>query len=186
LLVALPFIFFTNEYHVLPPHTLQSGQPPSTIQITKRFLNAQTEAIKEEFESARCLGAATAEEWLKGLEERGKEKKADGARWERWESTGGVLSMRHSDDGGLANSFNVEASALVKKETVMKAESSASLDGTSPISRYRPANSLPSRNFPPFTASRPSHPTQASLRKFFLFCLVSRLRSQVFGKAWWN
>jgi hypothetical protein len=159
LLTALSFIFFTNEKHALSPHTLQSGQPPTNIQITKRFLNSQIDEIKEEFENAKALGTATAEEWLKGLEERGKEKKADGARWERWESMGGVLSMRRSHEKDSAQH-------LVKNEPAVKPEPST-LHGTSPISRYPPVNSLPPRNFFPFTTTRSSNSINTSLRKFF-------------------
>jgi len=43
------------------------------------------------------MGTGTAEEWLKGLDERGKEKRADASRWERWESIGGVQRMQNSE-----------------------------------------------------------------------------------------
>ncbi|KAH9217244.1 hypothetical protein DL95DRAFT_386749 [Leptodontidium sp. 2 PMI_412] len=39
------------------------------------------------------MGSATAEEWLKGLEGRGRERKNDAARWERWEASGGIAKM---------------------------------------------------------------------------------------------
>jgi hypothetical protein len=162
-MVALPFIFMTNEYHVLSSHTLQSGQPPSVIQITKRFLKTQIEEIKKDFEDAKSLGAATAEEWLKGLEERGKEKRYDGARWERWENSGGLLSM------GISRPSAVEASTIAKKEPIVKIETSIS-DGLNSVNRYQLANPLPSRNFPPFPAGRPVQSVQTSLRKFSSLC----------------
>jgi len=93
LLAALPFVFFTNELHVISPTTLQSGQHPSGIQITKHFSNAEVEEIKREFEDVKAMGSATAEEWIKGLEGRGKERRNDAARWERWEAGGGSVRM---------------------------------------------------------------------------------------------
>jgi hypothetical protein len=91
---ALPFIFVTNELHVLPPATLQSGQPPPTIQITKQFFQHHIDDLKAEFSQVQSLGSATAEEWIKGLDERGKERRNDAGRWEKWESSGGVSRMR--------------------------------------------------------------------------------------------
>ena len=166
LLSALPFVFLTNELHVLPQATLQSGQPPPTIQISKWWSNSQVEEIRQEFEGAMTLGSATAEEWLKGLDERGRERKSDAARWERWERSellGNITSTLRVGGPGP-----VKAEAVVKTEPIVKAESSTSSNGPSPITRLQPTNSLPQRNFPPFTGPRtqPSHP---SLRKSFQF-----------------
>lgn len=97
LMAALPPVFFTNELHVITAATLQAGQPPSSVQITKHFLNQQVDDIKKEFEGVQALGSATTEEWLKGLDGRGKERKNDAARWERWEAGGGLAKMRNRD-----------------------------------------------------------------------------------------
>ena len=94
-MAALPFIFLTNELHVVSSATLQNSQPPPTNQITKHFFKSHVEDIKKEFMEVKAMGSATAEEWLKGLEDHGKERKADAARWERYESTGAVERMRH-------------------------------------------------------------------------------------------
>lgn len=91
---ALPFVFFTNELHILPPTTLQNIQPPPTIEITKHFFQSHIEEIKSEFSQVQSLGTATTEEWIKGLEERGKEWRSDVGRWEKWEMSGGVARMR--------------------------------------------------------------------------------------------
>jgi hypothetical protein len=96
LMAALPFVFLTNELHVLPSATLQSGQHPPSIQITKQFSNSQVEEIKREFETVKAMGSATVEEWLKGLDDRGKERRNDASRWERWEVSGGVERIRSS------------------------------------------------------------------------------------------
>jgi hypothetical protein len=92
-MAALPFVFLTNELHIISPGTLKNGQPPSTIQITKHFLKLHVEDMKQEFFAVKAMGSATAEEWLKGLDNRGKERKTDATRWERWEANGGVTRM---------------------------------------------------------------------------------------------
>jgi hypothetical protein len=89
----LPFVFLTNELHVLPLATLQSGQPPPSIQITKNYFRQDLEEIQREFSEVQTMGSATAEEWVKGLEDRGRERKNDAARWERWDLSGGVARM---------------------------------------------------------------------------------------------
>ena len=112
-MTALPFIFLTNELHALSAATLQNGQHPSSIQITKHYSNAQVREIKEEFESVKTMGAATTEEWLKGLDDRGRERRNDAARWERWEVSGGVAKMRNSgNDGLLQNSTQTNSSVF--------------------------------------------------------------------------
>ncbi|EDN91783.1 hypothetical protein SS1G_07644 [Sclerotinia sclerotiorum 1980 UF-70] len=88
---------FTNVVRSDPWHlgpALQNGQPPSTTQITKYYFKKHVEDIKEEFESVKAMGSATIEEWLKGLEDRGKERRNDAARWERWEASGGIVRMK--------------------------------------------------------------------------------------------
>jgi hypothetical protein len=52
--------------------------------------------MKTKLEEVRELGAATAEEWFKGLELDGVEKLAEIARWEHWELTGGFQAITHS------------------------------------------------------------------------------------------
>jgi len=102
-MAALPFIFLTNEMHVLSLTTLQIGPPPPTIQITKNFFQPQIEDIKREFLDVEAMGSATAEEWLKGLDDRGKERRNDSIRWERWEASGGVTRMHITELQGSSN-----------------------------------------------------------------------------------
>ena len=94
---ALPFVFFTNELQILPTATLQYGHPPSTIQMSKHFFQKQIEDLKTEFSEVQSMGTATVEEWIKGLDGRGKERRNDAARWEKWEASGGVLRMRGTE-----------------------------------------------------------------------------------------
>lgn len=93
-MAALPFIFLTNELHVLSTAALQSGQHPASIQITKHFSNLQIDEIKKEFDDVKAMGSATAEEWLKGLDGRGRDRRIDAARWELWDLGGGTGRLR--------------------------------------------------------------------------------------------
>jgi hypothetical protein len=97
LMAALPFVFLTNESHIISPATLQTSHQPQTVQITKHFFTQHVEDIKKEFEGVKALGSATTEEWLKGLDGVGKERRNDSARWERWEISGGLTKMRISN-----------------------------------------------------------------------------------------
>lgn len=49
--------------------------------------------MKSKLDEVRDLGAATAEEWFKGLEVDAKERAAETARWEHWELSGGFQSI---------------------------------------------------------------------------------------------
>jgi hypothetical protein len=96
-MTALPFIFFTNDLHVVYSTTLQQGQPPAHIQLVKYFLTVQVEDIKQEFFKVKAMGSGTAEEWLKGLDDQGREKRNDASRWERWEAAGGIKRMGEAE-----------------------------------------------------------------------------------------
>ena len=95
-MAALSFVFLTSELHVIPAATLQNGAP-SGLQIAKHFYNPHIEGIKQEFEDVKAMGSAAAEEWLKGLDSRGKERKNDGLRWERWAASGGLARMSNTE-----------------------------------------------------------------------------------------
>jgi hypothetical protein len=168
-MAALPFVFLTNELHVLPPSTLHNGPHPPTIQITKRFAKSQIEEIKQEFDNVKTLGSATAEEWLKGLDERGKERRNDAARWERWESRGGVTNMRkvyhetpkpESHNGGILSA------------TISKTASPVT-NGNSPGHLFLPANPVQQpRQFPAFPGPRTSQPVHTVFRKPLSFVVL--------------
>jgi hypothetical protein len=96
-MAALPFIFLTDDLHIVYSTTLQQGQPPANVQLVKYFFKAQVEDIKQEFFKVKAMGSGTAEEWLKGLDDQGREKRNDASRWERWEATGGVKRMREDE-----------------------------------------------------------------------------------------
>ncbi|RSM18615.1 hypothetical protein CDV31_002544 [Fusarium ambrosium] len=96
LLPALPPIFVTDQLHVLPPRVMQTGALPPNTQVTKFFWSEHINQIKNEFEQVKVLGSAATEEWVKGLEIRGKQALADASRWEKWELAGGLNYVRVS------------------------------------------------------------------------------------------
>lgn len=94
-MMALPFIFVTQELHVILPSTVEKGQTPPNTSLTKLYWGAHVEELKQEFFTVKAMGTATAEEWLKGLDPRGKERRSDASRWVNWAvSSGGLKQMR--------------------------------------------------------------------------------------------
>jgi hypothetical protein len=93
-MTALPFVFLTGDLHVISSLTLQNEDPPPDFRPTKLFFKPQVEAIKAELVKTQSMGEGTADEWAKGLEGVGVEKRNDVFRWERWEAAGGVQRMR--------------------------------------------------------------------------------------------
>ncbi|KAI2621059.1 hypothetical protein GGR54DRAFT_85469 [Hypoxylon sp. NC1633] len=105
LISALPFALLTSEMHVVSPDSLKRGLFKTGLQVTKIYRSEDVEKLKMEFFSVKSMGGATAEEWLKGLEIRGKELLSDSMRWEKWASAGGLAQMQtrvspHSVQGG--------------------------------------------------------------------------------------
>ncbi|KAI9761964.1 MAG: AMP deaminase [Chaenotheca gracillima] len=93
LLVALPFIFLGPANQTITPTILQMSSHAPQFQMTKRFYKGDIQEIKTQFEDVKALGAPAAEEWIKGLDQRGKEMTSDSARWERWLYGGGISNL---------------------------------------------------------------------------------------------
>ncbi|KAI1770927.1 hypothetical protein F4818DRAFT_431516 [Hypoxylon cercidicola] len=93
LIPALPFVLTTSETHTISPDALQRGLIPPDLQVTKIYLSEHVGRLKQEFLSVKSMGGATVEEWLKGLELRGKELLSDSMRWEKWSSNGGITQL---------------------------------------------------------------------------------------------
>lgn len=72
---------------------MERSQAPPNISLTKLFWSEHVEALKQEFFNVKAMGAATAEEWLKGLEGRGLERRNDALRWENWAAANGLSQM---------------------------------------------------------------------------------------------
>lgn len=107
-------IFVTSEMHVVPPQLLSNGTDPTHPQVAKVFSSEQARAIHAEFGGVKELGYAAAEEWVKGLEARGKRSLADASRWERWYLAGGVHDMRASLQNLQSSNQKTEANSCTR------------------------------------------------------------------------
>ena len=82
------------------------------------FWTAQIKQLKKQFEEAKELGTAAAEEWIKGLEARGKQLMADASRWEKWQAAKGIHEMQKpfkipkSTPSNAQNGLNTAADSL--------------------------------------------------------------------------
>jgi hypothetical protein len=94
LVPALPFMLITPSMHIIPSVVLRSNQPPSGLVMTKYYYTPHIVDLKRKFEEVEALGPAALEEWIKGLESEGREKIADAARWEQWEASGGLQTLK--------------------------------------------------------------------------------------------
>lgn len=89
--------------HMISSVALRSNEIPTNLHPTKYYFNSDIEYLMQEFEHVKSLGSAALEEWIKGLESKGKRKMADAARWEQWENSGGLDEARLQSCGRLAN-----------------------------------------------------------------------------------
>jgi hypothetical protein len=98
--------------------------------LTKIYWKEHVAAIKDEFEMVKKMGLAAAEEWIKGLEDRGKEARNDHARWEKWGAAGGFPRMRttlcsgggsvHQAPNNVAHTTNVLAAKPMTGEAFLE------------------------------------------------------------------
>lgn len=93
LTAALPFIFVTGDMHAISPAVVERGLPPTLGALTKLYWSAHLQELKDEFSAAKAMGSATVEEWLKGLEGRGLERRSDASRWEKWAAGNSALGQ---------------------------------------------------------------------------------------------
>ena len=93
LLQGLPFALISETCHYIGQNVLRSITAPPMLRMTKRYYKPDIEEIKRQFESAKELGVASAEEWTKGLAHRGQQCLEDIIRWEQWDSKGGLKKV---------------------------------------------------------------------------------------------
>jgi hypothetical protein len=83
---ALPYALITGDHNYIPAHLLQSVTLPPNVEIGKYYYKKHVEAITQELSDAQSLGQAAAEEWSKGLDDKGKERMKTADNWEKWEA----------------------------------------------------------------------------------------------------
>ncbi|KAL1841490.1 hypothetical protein VTJ49DRAFT_6981 [Mycothermus thermophilus] len=91
---ALPFVYLTQDCDVFSAPTYEHGLTEPTSRATKLFLKSDVEALEAEFRQVLAMGQGTLNEWLKGLNGRGKELLQEAFKWEKWEFSGGTFKMR--------------------------------------------------------------------------------------------
>ncbi|KAF2769460.1 hypothetical protein EJ03DRAFT_327310 [Teratosphaeria nubilosa] len=85
--LGLPHAFRTPDLHFVPDIQRHlPGAIPQHSGISKVYYQPDVDAIAAEFEYVKGYGNGAAEEWRKGLDTKGRERMADAARWEKWES----------------------------------------------------------------------------------------------------
>ena len=98
LLQGLPFAFISETNHYIGHNVLRSGTTTPMLRMAKHYYKPDLKRIKRQFEAAKDLGAASAEEWTKGLAHQGQQCLEDTIRWEQWESKGGLKSLYSHPD----------------------------------------------------------------------------------------
>ncbi|EER42391.1 conserved hypothetical protein [Histoplasma capsulatum H143] len=88
----LPGEIWQHIFTFLPPTSLERSTRECHAQCL--FRQTHVDDMRRKFEDVKLLGPAATEEWIKGLECNGKDKLADAARWEQWEASGGIQSIR--------------------------------------------------------------------------------------------
>ncbi|KAM3415523.1 hypothetical protein BST61_g9044 [Cercospora zeina] len=79
---------FRNEESHFVTETVRQIPPgiPGSLRFSKVYYQPHLAAIKQEEDDAQQLGQGAADEWRKGLYNKGKDAMADSARWEKWEA----------------------------------------------------------------------------------------------------
>ena len=85
---ALPYAFVTDGDDYISTAALKTMQQAMDMRGTKCYYKPNVKELKRQFEEVRELGPGSAEEWIKGLDVRGKERLQDAIRWEQWEARG--------------------------------------------------------------------------------------------------
>ena len=101
---ALPFAFISPGEHVVTSHALKTANGPIDVQLTKVYWKPHIEEIKRQYQEVLELGSASAEEWVKGLDSKGRERLNDAARWEQWEAKGALIKV-NSQPSSKARAF---------------------------------------------------------------------------------
>ncbi|KAJ0121738.1 hypothetical protein J7T55_008905 [Diaporthe amygdali] len=136
LAAALPFVFVTQELHVISPATMERSQAPPNTSLTKLFWSEHVEALKQEFFSVKTMGTATVEEWLKGLEGRGHERRSDALRWENWAAANGLSQMKNVLYPGYRPSAPVSSSTAAGLRTMAGSGSIVQIPGLNPAGNH--------------------------------------------------
>ena len=127
LLPALPCAFVSQTENFVTSAALRNTTPPSEVQLNKHYYKPHVEQIKRQFQEAKELGSASAEEWVKGLESEGREKCIDAARWELWEAKGWLRKINLPPKSKAGSSITRPESSITTSTTHSTTRTSAAL-----------------------------------------------------------
>lgn len=108
--------------------------------MKKYFYIPHIERLLKDFDEVKTMGSAAAEEWVKGLDQEGKDKMSDAARWEQWEAKGGLRrvnlrpALKATSSQPLHTSNGASASPLEST-----AVNDVRSDRSTPVSTHVPA-----------------------------------------------
>ncbi|MCJ1246265.1 hypothetical protein MMC30_003471 [Trapelia coarctata] len=135
---ALPFAFISPGENFVTSHALKTANGPIEVQLTKVYWKPHIEKIKRQYQEALELGSASAEEWVKGLESKGRELLNDSARWEQWEAKGALAKV------------NSRPSSKARSSALKQAPVTVSSANIKPAVQTVPGSQASSHSFPPF------------------------------------
>ena len=98
----------SDTKHYIGHSQLRNAPVSPTPYPNKCYYKPHLDDIKRQSEEAKELGAASAEEWMKGLAGQGQRRLEDAIRWEQWESKGGLKKLnmpRQLRAGSLVPAF---------------------------------------------------------------------------------
>ena len=133
---ALPFAFVSQGENIVTSHALKTANSPIDVQLTKLYWKPHIEEIKRQYQQVLELGSASAEEWVKGLESKGREKVNDASRWEQWEARGGL------------NKVNSRPSSKARSSTLKPAPVTGPSASTRPVIQIAPGSQANSHIVP--------------------------------------
>ncbi len=124
----------TPSLQVVSPNILRNSSVPPRIEMTKYFYKPHIEKLRKEFEEVKELGSATAGEWIKGLDEIGKDRLCDASRWEQWEAKGGLRKVNQKPPPKTKTSQAVAAVPSSLPPMVIAAVTESPSERSTPIS----------------------------------------------------
>ena len=98
LLSVVPFVFFTQNHHVLSPFAFRSaGEIPQNVVISKVFFVPQLESAQKQLFYAREKSSSAAMSVLSAMATQKAALLELFEAWERWEMEGGIELLQASD-----------------------------------------------------------------------------------------
>lgn len=146
LLPALPFAFVSSSLNYIPNILLRESAAPPSSHIVKRFYKPHVQQIKKQLDDVTELGAASADEWSKGLPAEGKERINDAIRWEQWEAKGGLKKVNTRPQ---ARVFPINPIATTPTQGLAKPHNDVRLNASAPqIEQMIPPCNIPASTRP--------------------------------------